>query len=1041
MDIENLRKEFADPASTYRLAPFWFLNHDLEDSELAWQINEMNRKGVRGFIMHPRHGLITPYLSDEWMDRIETCIKEADKLRMKAYLYDENNWPSGPVDGELLERYPEFQMSGCYLSQEWTIRGGRRLRAEIEPADGLIAVVAVPIGRGGRLQGLPESAVSLIGHVSWPGGSAGASRSDPTPSPAVLDWTAPSGRWQVMAFTRRILRRATFFDGYLDTLSKDAVGQFIRMTHEKYAERFEDYFGGTVDGIFTDEPSMNFNGRGALPWTPTLPSEFGWRHGYDMIGALPAVFKDAGPATPQLRCDFYDTVTELYTQAFFKQIYEWCDRRRLNFLGHVLCEGEFYDGTKHQGDFFRGARYMHFGGVDFLTEATWPDPDKSGLNNLVGPKLASSAAHIYGKPRVLSEAFGLASGWAIDLRNLKWMADWQVALGVNLFGPHAFYYSIQGHRKWECPPGEFYQSAFWPYYKVFADYTARLCAAMSGAFHVADIAVIYPVRSMWSAIDPTNTPEAQRIRTSLDKVTMALLQAGFDFDILPEEAFVEDMDPTDLEHFGSLEQYKAIIVPGCTTLLEETAHFLNMSIQDGNAVVVCGDLPERFVTGSASEWAGGFVTPDVLADQFRFEYNWRSGELARRRSSAEPDMQSAVIPGTADKEVSEIAKALWTSLVTFINPDVTVRADGDDKPYVPDIVHAHYQRGDTDFLFLVNTSRTSGCRTTVHINALGVPAIWDAMTGRIRPLDGYDFEGEGTTLRLDFEPTQAYLISLSPGDVSNAPPAVGRRPAKEKVTPLADEWEFSTLKPNVLPLSEWRYTIGGSEEGWSYGTHEYVARFDCQTDLKTARLLIDGIVNEKIWRRSSSVSFEIALNGKEIESFEAGSYLDHLISEADVTGLVKRGRNELKIVTHTQLAPAANLTEVAYIAGDFALEAERGKFKLVGEPGRIRTGSWTDQGYPFYSGIGSYKQTVKLTRPKGRIVLRMDRPADMAEVVVNGKQAAVLAWEPWEADITDLVKAGDNDIEIRVANSMVNLLHMHPKPSGLVGKVELVSRE
>jgi hypothetical protein len=151
-------------------------------------------------------------------------------------------------------------------------------------------------------------------------------------------------------------------------LNRDAVAEFIEMTHEKYTERFSQYYGGTVDGIFTDEPSMNYNPTDCVSWTPTLPSEFNWRHGYDIIGVLPAVFRDAGEMTAQLRCDFWDTITHVYQQAFFRQLYEYCDQRHLNLIGHVMNEGELYEQTRHQGDIFRGAEYMHMGGVDFLFE-------------------------------------------------------------------------------------------------------------------------------------------------------------------------------------------------------------------------------------------------------------------------------------------------------------------------------------------------------------------------------------------------------------------------------------------------------------------------------------------------------------------------------------------------------------------------------------------------------------------------------------------------------------------------------------------------
>jgi hypothetical protein len=1022
MDMSNLKKEFASPANTYRFAPFWFLNHDLEDKELAWQINEMNDNGVGGFILHARHGLITPYLSDEWMDRMKTCIEEADKLKMKAILYDENNWPSGPVDGELIEKHPEYRMSGCIISGEWTVSGGKRVKEKIDPMDGLIAVVAVPVSKKGVLEGLPQSAVSLKSSLK----------------DGVLDWTAPEGRWQVMAFARKFLVPFGFFGGYLDTLSKDAVAEFIKMTHEKYAERFAEYFGGAVDAIFTDEPSMNYHPRDRVQWTPTLPSEFTWRHDYDIEGVLPALFKDAGPATAQLRCDFYDTITELYSDAFFKQIYDWCDVRRLKSIGHVLGEGELYQETRHQGDIFRGAKYLHYGGCDFLFARTWPEcGNLHEENNLLGPKLASSAAHIYGKPRVMSEAFGVAAGWQIDLRTLKWMTDWQVMLGVNLFEPHAFYYSIQGHRKWECPPGEFYQSTFWPYYKTFADYTSRLCSVLSGTFHVADVALVFPSRAMWAAINPDRTPEADRIINAFERVSSALLRAGFDFDILPEETLVRDMDPTELEHHSSLERYQAIVVPGCPTILSETAHFLNMAIQDGSAVVVCDDFPKSFVEESGCLWSDEYLTPDVLADQFRLEYNWNNGQLEQRPSGAEDETRSAIIPDVGYKDVFDLAQAISATLTGLIDPDVIVNSVGDDRPYVPDIVHCHYRRGDTDFVFLANTSLTESYRTTISVNALGMPAIWDAATGEVTPIEDYDFQGELLAFSLEFAPTQSYLISISPGDVSTQP-APAAKQDEEKVTALGQEWEFSTLTPNALPIADWRFKMGAGDNTWTPGFHDYVSEFECETELKAARLLIDGLLTEKIWRRSEPINVKILLNDEPVTGFEDGRYIDHLIREADVTGMVKKGKNVLRIHTTTQLAPAGNLSVPAYLIGDFALEGRPDEWKITKEPGKVKTGSWADQGYPYFSGTASYKQKVKLGAMKGRVLLRMEKPADMAEIIINGKQAAVLPWEPWEADITQFVISGENEVEIRVTNSMANVLNMTPKESGILGKVEIV---
>ena len=61
----------------------------------------MKTAGMGGFFMHARGGLQTKYLSREWFDAVEACIKQAEELDMQAWLYDEYGWPSGSGDGKV----------------------------------------------------------------------------------------------------------------------------------------------------------------------------------------------------------------------------------------------------------------------------------------------------------------------------------------------------------------------------------------------------------------------------------------------------------------------------------------------------------------------------------------------------------------------------------------------------------------------------------------------------------------------------------------------------------------------------------------------------------------------------------------------------------------------------------------------------------------------------------------------------------------------------------------------------------------------------
>ena len=95
--------QWKEPAMEYRPVPFWVWNEKQEPDELRRQIREMKEQGFGGFFMHARIGLKTPYLSDEWFRHINISVEEAAKLGMKAWIYDEDRWPSGFAGGQIAD--------------------------------------------------------------------------------------------------------------------------------------------------------------------------------------------------------------------------------------------------------------------------------------------------------------------------------------------------------------------------------------------------------------------------------------------------------------------------------------------------------------------------------------------------------------------------------------------------------------------------------------------------------------------------------------------------------------------------------------------------------------------------------------------------------------------------------------------------------------------------------------------------------------------------------------------------------------------------
>ena len=76
----------------YRPIPFWSWNDKLTSDLLKWQIQEMVQAGIGGYFMHARGGLETEYLSAEWMECVDICIKEGRKNHLDSWIYDEVGW-------------------------------------------------------------------------------------------------------------------------------------------------------------------------------------------------------------------------------------------------------------------------------------------------------------------------------------------------------------------------------------------------------------------------------------------------------------------------------------------------------------------------------------------------------------------------------------------------------------------------------------------------------------------------------------------------------------------------------------------------------------------------------------------------------------------------------------------------------------------------------------------------------------------------------------------------------------------------------------
>lgn len=118
-----------------------------------------------------------------------------------------------------------------------------------------------------------------------------------------------------------------------------------------------------------------------------------------------------------------------------------------------------------------------------------------------------------------------------------------------------------------------------------------------------------------------------------------------------------------------------------------------------------------------------------------------------------------------------------------------------------------------------------------------------------------------------------------------------------------------------------------------------------------------------------------------------------------------------------------------------------------GGPEKIRfeeLQDWTKhemRGIKYYSGIATYKKTFNLEKLDDiNYYIELGIVHDIAQVKINGKDLGVIWCAPWRKEISGMLKEGNNEIEIKVANRWINrLLGDSQKPDANVRTLKFES--
>ncbi len=959
--VSKLEQEFRNvPASSRQLiGPLLWVHGDESKERIEEMVQKVAEGGNGTFTVESRPH--KDWLGPGWWRDLKICAEAAKKHGLTMWIFDEEFFPSGLVGG----RVPEAYRNKLMVASEVAASGGAQ-HTSTGYAKNLIAVIAGRVTPDGVD---PDSLVDLSSFV----------RGD------TLIWNAPAGDWKVMRFAWEVK------PGLLDGASKDCVDWYIRTVYQPHYDNLRADFGTTVKGFFFDEPM--FDGDWGTEVIPVLQEM-----GVDWMKALVAYkFKLAGPDQTIYKYQYHDAYAEALGRTFYGALQSWCEKRGATLTGHFIEHSWQSLSMRYAGgDQFKLQKYCGTGGIDLVNHQLYPGW-RSGMGQTIDPelvyqtpKLASSVAHVYGMKDdiTMCEFFG-AYGQEVTYPQMKWLTDWAYVKGVNYNVTHSF--NCRAPYDCDCPPF-FWMGDLeprWPLYSIYADYTARLSAMLSGGRHVCPIALLWVgvSKTVGNAVVP-------------EDMTIAIQDSLYDCDWLPYELLEEGIEIKNGELKLQKESYRVLIVPPVEVIPFPTLARVKEFFDKGGIVIGHGFLPSKSATVGKTPADITQLVKAIWGDPKpglnvckKSTKGGRSYFLAEKPS---PEDMHKVLAN--DAKVYPVVEVLQGDTNRWLHVLHRVK----DKQDIYMICNQNWQDQPRQF--------------KLRLRSPGFPECWDAMTGEITSVP-FKRTKDAVDVYITLQPAESVMIVMN-SEKRDLPARLdGSAKALASVPVTGSAAKKTEAATDLLTGQHWVWYPNSWQNGLAY--------FRGHMAIPEGR----KVVSAK-YLFTSTDEYTTFLNGKKIDT-NIGREIWRGPSTMDITDQIVSGDNVFAVeANNSGLIPKAN-----GLIGYCIVELDNGekidfrvdtKWKATG----TKTDGWQESAfddskwgptitifYFGYKGTGStFTGTCELPSSvdlkKSRVCLEADSitSEEAASVTINGKSAGGFIGQPLRLDVTKFLKKGTNSI-------------------------------
>ncbi len=748
---------FAHPEMRYRPFVRWWWNGDrLSGDELLRELDVLKAAGIGGVEINPikfpdeADAMGIPsltWLSDEWIAMLKIALDGAKQRGMICDMIVGSGWPYG---GEFLTREDQTEIVAL---ETRNVSGPQRLTVSWQE---LIDSCHPPFGFPYRdplkqLAGLrlvPDQMSDLDQVVNL----------DDHLQQDAIEIDVPQGDHVLYSLVKitgfmAVINGAPGASGpVLNHYDGRAVERYLTRLSDKLSARLgplNNYFRS----FFTD--SIELEGAN---WCSDMFAEFRQRRGYDLSPWLPFILSKVGEMgnavkerygatfSPELerkielvRFDFETTKHELFQDRFIHTFASWCTRigvkSRMQAYGmdcDPIASAMMVDIPECE-TWLRSEKVEEFGTGDY----------NRGRSYTMINKFVSSGAHLSGKRLISAEDMtNTDDPFHTSLERIKIGADQSMLTGVTHSVLHGFNYSpldapFPGWVRYGTYFNE--RNPWWPYFRLWTDYKARLSAIFQQAVMQAQVAILPPAADLAEKYGFQRDPFPRiAYPPYLHKIWEAVHQNGNGCDYVSEE-IVQKATVKDGRLIFNDRAYGAIILPKVESLNPSTAAVLQRFADSGGKLIFIEKAP-HLATGLANEAV-------------------RSRTVERRFATIlkKFPQTTAVVP------INEQDMVTWYRDLQqkfSLQPTVSI-----DKP-TDFMSQLHYVAGDRDIFFFINYGPEKSNTFEATFKTGDKTAwLWDPETGARYV---YPSSPSKNRLTITLAPSESKLIVFESGSINLA---------------------------------------------------------------------------------------------------------------------------------------------------------------------------------------------------------------------------------------------------------------------------------